>query len=174
MMRKLLPLLLALIGLGGGVGLGIVLRPVPEAEGPASPCGDMSSGESEGGQAQDSHGAPEDGEEGLATKEYVKLNNQFIVPVVDKEAVQSMVILSISLEVGVGESDKVYKVEPKLRDSFLQVLFDHANAGGFDGNYTNSNNMDVLRTALLETGQGILGKMLTDVLIVDIVRQESN
>ena len=40
MFRKLLPLLLALIGLGGGVGAGIALRPVPETAEMTDPCGD--------------------------------------------------------------------------------------------------------------------------------------
>ena len=109
----------------------------------------------------------------MATREYVKLNNQFIVPVVQKGTVQSLVILSISLEVALGESEKVFQLEPKLRDSFLQVMFDHANSGGFDGAYTNSNTMEVLRTALFETARGILGKTVSDVLIIDIVRQDN-
>jgi flagellar protein FliL len=62
--------------------------------------------------------------------------NQFIVPVMKKGKVAAMVILSLSLEVKPGMTSKVYDMEPKLRDVFLQVMFDHANAGGFDGSYT--------------------------------------
>ncbi len=180
-MRKLLPLVLALIGLGGGLGLGLALRPGPEAELAANPCGttptDAQGGSGTEGEghatAPGEGGAHAEGEEGVATREYVKLNNQFIVPVVQKGTVQSLVILSISLEVALGESEKVFQLEPKLRDSFLQVMFDHANSGGFDGAYTNSNTMEVLRTALFETARGILGKTVSDVLIIDIVRQDN-
>ncbi len=56
---------------------------------------------------------------------------------------------------------------------FLQVLFDHANAGGFNGAFTSSTNMDVLRQSLLETAQAVIGKSVRNVLIVDIVRQDS-
>ncbi|HQY42741.1 MAG TPA: flagellar basal body-associated FliL family protein [Paracoccaceae bacterium] len=166
-MRKLLPILLALIGLVSGGGAGFVLRPSAEQAIP-NPCGEPS------GAAAGEHAAEDqEGDEEAPLKEYVKLNNQFIVPVVESGVVRSLVILSVSLEVGTGTSQEVYAVEPKLRDSFLQVLFDHANAGGFEGAFTNSNNMEILRVALLEAAQKALDKKVSDVLIVDIVRQDN-
>lgn len=171
-MQKILPVLLALIGLGLGGGAGFLLRPPVEEVVTIDPCGDS-----------DTHGAvtPEDHagdighgeEEGALVHDYVKLNNQFVVPVVEHGDVVALVILSISLEVAAGNSEAVYLREPKLRDVFLQVLFDHANAGGFDGAFTQSNTMDVLRSSLLEVARKTLGAVVTDVLIVDIVRQDS-
>lgn len=173
-MRKLLPILLALLGLGGGVGAGLMLRPPPAAVVAINPCGETSGNVSEPEAADDPVMTSHDEGDGEApTKEYVKLNNQFIVPVVGTGVVKALVIMSISLEVKAGSTEKVYLLEPKLRDSFLQVLFDHANAGGFDGAFTNSNNMEILRVALLETARKSLGSILSDVLIVDIVRQDS-
>ena len=171
-MRKLLPILLAVIGLLAGGGAGYFLRPAAEEAAP-NPCGDVQTAEAGGEAAHDEGEAEGEGEGDAALKEYVKLNNQFIVPVVKKGAVESLVILSVSLEVTTGASQEVYAVEPKLRDNFLQVLFDHANAGGFDGAFTASNNMDVLRQALLEVAQQSLDKKVSDVLIVDIVRQDN-
>ena len=84
-----------------------------------------------------------------------------------------MVILSFSLEVETGDSPEVYNVEPKLRDMFLQVLFDHANAGGFAGVYTDGANLVILREALLESAKSVLGEKVKDVLITDLVRQDS-
>jgi hypothetical protein len=105
--------------------------------------------------------------------DYVKLNNQFIVPILEGGRVVSMVILSLSLEVKRGTTDDVYAREPKLRDGFLQVMFDHANAGGFRGSFTDAANLVLLRNALLEMAKTTLGDIVTDVLIVDIVRQDS-
>lgn len=167
MIRKLLPLLLALFGLGGGVGAGILLRPAPQTTEVANPCGDTEA-ENPG-----SLSVPEDGEEAAPTHDYVKLNNQFVVPVVKEGQVAAMVILSLSLEVKLGGSETVYALEPKLRDSFLQVLFDHANAGGFDGAFTGSRAMSELRTALLETARKVMGEEVSDVLIADLVRQDN-
>ena len=52
-------------------------------------------------------------------------------------------------------------------------MFDHANAGGFRGTFTDGANLVVLRSALLEVAQSTLGDLVSDVLIVDIVRQDS-
>lgn len=105
--------------------------------------------------------------------DYVKLNNQFVVPVVEGGQVASLVILALSLEATQGASEQIYARESKLRDAFLQVLFDHANAGGFRGSFTDGSNLVMLREALLEVAQRTLGDLVTDVLIVDIMRQDS-
>jgi flagellar FliL protein len=185
--RKLIPALLALFGLAAGAGAGLFLRPagpagemaahdsdpghaeVPE-HGKAEP--DQHSADGHGEKAADAHAAPA-GKGDKPTHDYVKLNNQFVVPVVQNGRVAALVILSLSLEVKAGTTEKVYQVEPKLRDGFLQVMFDHANAGGFMGTFTDGSNMVLLREALGEVARSILGPEVTDVLIVDIVRQDS-
>ena len=112
------------------------------------------------------------GDEETATTDFVKMNNQFVVPLVDHEAIAALVVMSISLEVPVGGSEAVYQREPKLRDAFLQVLFNHANSGGFDGAFTAGPNMQTLRTALGEVARAELGANVLDVLITDIARQD--
>lgn len=162
-MGKLLPILLILVGVGGGIGAGIVLRPDPSEEAALPEC---QPAETPTEHAElDDHGLP-------ALPEYVKLNNQFIVPVVDRERVASLVVLSLSLEAKAGASDSVFAREPKLRDVFLQVLFDHANVGGFRGAFTQAGTMDSLRQSLLDAAQGVMGGDVTDVLITDIARQD--
>lgn len=157
-MRKLLPLLLILIGAGAGVGAGLFLRPVPDAA--AAP----------GAEAGHETEKPVDPE---ALPEFVKLNNQFIVPVVEAGRIVSLVILSLSLEVTTGSTEKVYAQEPRLRDEMLQLLFDHANTGGFRGSFTDADNMVILRTGLNEIAKKVLGEIVLDVLITDIVRQDN-
>ncbi|MFN6951218.1 MAG: flagellar basal body-associated FliL family protein [Albidovulum sp.] len=179
-MRRLLPFILGLVGLLAGGGAGFLLRSPPVDTPVPDPCGQaadesatVSSGT--GGRAA---GAAEEAVDPAhpdvaATHEYVKLNNQFVVPVIENGEVAALVILSISLEVVAGATEQVYAREPKLRDQFLQVLFDHANMGGFRGAFTQSNNMEILRNALIEAARKSLGPAVTDVLIVDIVRQVS-
>ena len=159
MIRKLVPLLLGLFGLLIGAGAGYYLRPA------AAPVSATEPAPAEGGVKAEADPAN--------APEYVKLSNQFIVPVLDKGRVTAMVILSLSLEVTKGATSQVYDVEPKLRDGFLQVLFDHANVGGFDGAYTDGANLVLLRAALLEMANSIMGAVVSDVLIIDIVRQDS-
>ncbi|MEZ5777400.1 MAG: flagellar basal body-associated FliL family protein [Paracoccaceae bacterium] len=172
-MRKLLPFLLALAGLGAGVGAGFALRPDGEETVVLDPCREPAAdeGHHSEGMAPTSSGDDHGGASGA--HEYVKLNNQFVVPIVEDAGVAALVILSISLEVQAGTTEAVFAREPKLRDLFLQVLFDHANAGGFRGAFTSSNRMELLRDALLEVARKTLGSNVADVLITDIVRQDS-
>lgn len=165
-MGKLFPIILAVLGIGGGVGAGLALRPEAPAEQntlAADPCGDMHQPEPK----DEAEEAPDP-----STLEYVKLNNQFVIPVVHENRVNALVVISLSVEVEQGYKEEIYSREPKLRDAFLQVFFDHANAGGFRGAFTNSNNMDVLRKALRETAKDTFGSLVTDVLIMEIARQD--
>jgi flagellar basal body-associated protein FliL len=145
-MRKLLPVLLALIGLAAGGGVGLVLHPAPEPTEPAE--------------------APE------VMPDYLKLANQFVVPLLSDGQVTAMVILSLSLEIAPGSTEQIYAREPKLRDAFLQVMFEHANMGGFAGDFTEATALEPLRQALREAAISTLGDVVSDVLISDIVRQD--
>lgn len=166
-MRKLLPVILALFGIGGGVGAGLMLKPDLPAESDlleaADPCGD---------QVATSEAKPEQTGPAPDMQEYVKLNNQFIVPVVLGDRVNSLVVLSLSIGVTKGQAGTVFDREPKLRDALLQVLFNHANIGGFQGAFTESANMAVLRRALNDAGRSVLGDVMGDILITDLARQD--
>lgn len=166
-MRKLLPIILALLGTGAGVGAGFFLMPAPEehAEGEMVEClppADHAEAE-----------APPPEEAEPSTREYVKLNNQFVVPIMSEDRVSALVVAALSVEVTTGSTETVYSREPKLRDVFLQVLFDHANAGGFRGNFTNGSRMEDLRRGLMDAARPVLGDIVSDVLITEIARQDS-
>lgn len=151
MLRKLLPVLLLIIGAAGGGAAGLMLRPAAAPE-PA-----------------EVQAPPEP-----APREYVKLPSQFVIPVMEGGRVGSLVVLTLSLEVPAGGTEAVFAREPKLRDVFLRVLFDHANAGGFRGTFTDGSTLVALRRALLEAARGAMGaEGVFDILITDIVRQDS-
>ncbi len=162
-MKKILPILLALLGTGAGVGAGVFLRPAP----PEVAETDAQTTEEEVAKEPEKEETPV-GEQ----REYVKLSNQFVIPLVEKGAVNALVVMSLSVEVVPGNRDAIFAREPKLRDSFLQVLFDHANIGGFRGAFTDANNLAVLRSALREVAQRDGGDIVTDVLILEVARQD--
>ncbi len=157
-MAKLLPIILLLIGVGIGGGAGIFLKPEePDCE------------------EQECEETAESVEEEVDPAEepsYLAMKNQFVVPVIEDELVKSLVVMSISLETGPDDTQYVFSREPKIRDTFLQVLFDHAHVGGFDGAFTESGRLSLLRVALLEAAHSVVGGKVSDILITDIVRQE--
>ena len=161
MQSKLLPILLLLIGTGGGIGAGIFMMPADSTEEAAAA--------KEEEKAEEEEIDPEAG-----PNEYVKMSNQFVIPIVHKDKVASHVVMSLNIEVPPGKRDSVYTREPKLRASFLRVLFDHANMGGFKGAFTMSGQLDPLREALLEIARLEAGEEVIDVLIVDIARQDTH
>lgn len=168
-MKLLLPLILALVGIAAGIGAGLMFRPDAGDSARTDPVCTPAEGP-ETAEAVPPSGSDADKD---SSHEYVKLNNQFVVPVVADDRVQSMVVLSLSVEITAGQAEVVFAREPKLRDVFLQELFDHANRGGFDGTFTNSQNLGALRQALFERARKILGPTVTDILITEIARQDS-
>lgn len=165
MKALLLPILLLLTGIGSGVGAGLVLKPEPEEKDLAEHADCINP------ETLTEAAAPSKVEVS-EEREYAKLNNQFVIPVVEDGLVAALVVMSLNLEVTVGSRTAIFAAEPKLRDRFLQVMFDHANIGGFSGNFTTGTNMRALRNELLRVAQEVSGEMVTDVLVIDIVRQD--
>ncbi|WP_338549678.1 flagellar basal body-associated FliL family protein [Roseovarius phycicola] len=165
MKAVLIPFLMCTVGVAGGGGAAYYLQPPVEEQ--ATEVAHEPKPEQDADHSEKSEDSAEE-----TAAEYVKLNNQFVVPVVSGDLVKALVVMSLSIEITQGETSAIYAVEPKLRDAFLQVLFDHANMGGFQGEFTEARNMDVLRTALTDSAQTIVGGVVTGVLITDIARQD--
>ena len=168
MKTLIVPLILLLLGVGGGVGAGLFLTSDPEEMVAENPCGDMDHSTSEMAHDDDHSVEPV----ALDSREYARMNNQFVVPVVLNEKVASLIVISLSIEVETGGQEAVFSHEPRLRDAFLQVMFDHANMGGFSGAFTATPNMRLLREALKRAADEVMQGHISDVLIVDIVRQD--
>lgn len=149
-MYRMLLVVLALVGLISGAAAGYLLRAEPGAAQQVEPRASV---------------------EARNAQEYVDLDNQFIVPVVEQGDISAMVVLGLGLEVTAGSKDAIYQLVPRLRDALLRVMFDHANAGGFSGNFTEGGRLDDLRRALLEAAQKVAGDAVTAVLISNIARQ---
>jgi len=176
MLKKLLPLVLLLIGTGAGIGAALVLAP-PGADDHASEDNEDHAPTGGGGE---SHVEPPDETHSSSQipvsapdSEFFKMTGQFVVPLVKDDRVTSMIVLSLSLETGPNLKERMHAREPKLRDLFLRVLFDHASMGGFRGSFTQAGRLDLLRGALREVARKEMGNDIRDVLITDIGRQDS-
>lgn len=170
-MKKILPLIMLLIGAGAGVGAGVYLRPAPDENVEADQ--EKEELKSEEQKAEPKQTKIEDEVSGVEGMQYIKLSNQFVVPIVKDERVASMVVMTLSVEVPDGLGQEVYDLEPKIRDVFLRVLFDHATIGAFDGAFLNNGNLDVIRRSLREIAHKVFGaELINDVLIFEIARQD--
>ncbi|MEM7671039.1 MAG: flagellar basal body-associated FliL family protein [Pseudomonadota bacterium] len=166
---KLLPLILALFGAGAGLGAGHMLAPMD--------AHDDAHAEKAPGDHSDTAGAEHVKTAAVAEVEsedsdFVRLNNQFVVPIVEQDRVASLIVVSLALETKPGSKDFVFEREPKLRDEFLTVLFAHARSGGFTGSFTDEHLMLDLRGSLLEAAQKVLGPDVRKVLLSEVVRQD--
>ncbi len=162
-MKKLVPILFALIGFTIGGGIGFVTRTPPEQD-----------SEQEGIDAKKEEAVAKHSDNAaLEDRAYVKMNNQFVIPVLGTSRVAALVVLSISLEVSADDTEIIYTKEPKLRDAFIEVLFDYAYAGGFGADFVASANLDALKMRLLEAAEIAMPQKISDVLITDLVRQDT-
>lgn len=159
-MKFILPLIIIILGAAGGGAAGYFLQPEPQDADHACVCEDaIDAG---------AHGEDEPMEE----FEYVNIEKQFVVPLIEDETLTGMALMSLSLEIAPGTREEVYAREPKLRDEFLRVLFAYASIGGFNGNYLEANDLKIVRSDLTQVAQNILGPIVNEVLIVDMIRQD--
>ena len=154
-MKLILPIILILLGSVLGAGTGIYMR---------------LSSQPEDAMMMEKEAKGEDEEK--ITYDFVDLGKQFVVPVMDADSVTALVVLSIFVEVDPVAADKVRNNEPKIRDTVLQVLFRHAQSGGFEGAFTTGQPMRDLRMALSEAVTKIVGDGAKGVLVTDVVRQD--
>ncbi len=179
-MKKLMPVLIALVGLAAGVGAGLALKPAPVAEHEmAADCPPPAEGD------EHAEVCPAEGADPFAPVEptekkkptelaYVEMDKPFVVPIFAGDKVTAMVVLSLSVETDTEAAHTVEAVKPRLRDGFLKVMFRHANSGGFDGSFTSGRKMEDLKSALLKAARQVMvGTPVEEVLITEIARQDS-
>ena len=103
---------------------------------------------------------------------FVELQNQFVIPLTQGNDVSGLVAVSLAIEGEKGKEETILHAEPLLRDAFLRVLFEHARANGFRGDFTNSSSMSELRNRLTSAAQDLLGTGVSGVLITSVTRQD--
>ena len=104
--------------------------------------------------------------------EVVEFKKPFIVPVIVNGQLQSLISLSLGVEVEPEYSLVLEHMKPKMRDLFLQIMFQHANAGAFSGVYTETERLAALRKNLLQIIEANIEFGVRDLFITDVARQE--
>jgi len=103
---------------------------------------------------------------------FMKFSRQFVIPVLDKSGVKSLVVMDINIEVPPDEAESVYQREPKLRDALLSALLKLSNSGAFSAKLLDQSNLDGVRAELLKAARSIIGEDAQNVLILNITRQD--
>lgn len=181
-MQKIIALVIVLFGVGGGLALGVALRPGDAVPGPddataeaglaeaAVEHGATGSGGAEHG-GGDGSDAGHDGEAG-ADRDYVKIRRQIIIPVVKEGETQALMLFDLALDVPRSMTERAYAAKPRLRDAFLRELFEMSYTGAFSSTYTDERIIEELRGKLRAAARRVLGDAVAEVLILDIMRQE--
>jgi len=104
--------------------------------------------------------------------EFIKFKRQFVVPVLANDDVQALILLNIGLEVPGNKRDDMFRLEPRFRDAFIRELLQLSDAGYFDSELTSPDTYEVLRETLSRAARDISEDGISDVLILDLSRQD--
>ncbi|MEM9705447.1 MAG: flagellar basal body-associated FliL family protein [Pseudomonadota bacterium] len=172
-MAKILPLILQLIFVAGGVFAGFAIKPsnAPADAHAASEDKHKEEKKAHGGGKKDKGEKEDEKSSGAISVSYVKFGRQFVVPILAENTPSHVVVLDINIEMPSGASESVYPLEPKLRDALLTVLFRLSNEGKLGPDMLVSSNMEALRAELLYAAQSIIGDKAKRILILNIARQ---
>lgn len=103
---------------------------------------------------------------------YLKFKRQFVVPVLERGRIDSLVIMNFNIELNDEAPDNVYSYEPKLRDAFMRELLSLSNDGMFGDQLTSPETYDVIREKILGASYSVVPTGIKDILILDIARQD--
>ncbi|WP_340693077.1 flagellar basal body-associated FliL family protein [Hyphomonas sp.] len=124
--------------------------------------------------AKDSHGKKDSHGAVVSSSgvEYFKFTREFVVPIMRESRVESLVILNINLEVDASEIQRLFSMEPKIRDNIMTTLIELSNDGATLDSIATLENYESIRSTVLLNLQKILPDGIRNVLIVDMAKQD--
>lgn len=186
-MRRLLPIVLIFVGLGGGLVAGVMSKPdaglsVPDGKSVSSAAGEVATTDSTVDGDGKTRAIPDPGTIDSATEEsddsepkersYVMIGKQTIVPVVEGQKTRALMLFELAVDIESSAHDLAVLLEPRLRDAFLRELLRMSSTGAFTKTYTEDWVIDEMRRNLSQAARQYLGDSLKEVLILDVIRQE--
>jgi flagellar protein FliL len=103
---------------------------------------------------------------------YFKFTREFVVPVVSQGRVTSLVILNLNLEADENMSQKLFEMEPKLRDNIMTTLITISNDGKTFESMTDVENYESIRSMVMMNLKSVMATGIHNVLIVDLAKQD--
>lgn len=103
---------------------------------------------------------------------YFSFSREFVVPLMRDNRVDSLVILNLNLEVNNDYADKLFSLEPKLRDNIMTTLISLSNDGTTLDSPTNTESYETIRSVVLHNLQSVVSTGIENVLILDMAKQD--
>ncbi|MEM6410077.1 MAG: hypothetical protein AAF683_00920 [Pseudomonadota bacterium] len=104
--------------------------------------------------------------------EYFSFSREFVVPLMNNGAVESLVLLNLNLEVTPNTSSELFSIEPKLRDNVMSTLITLSNDGITLAEPTRVDSYETIRSLVLANLKDSVSEDIQNVLIVDIAKQQ--
>lgn len=192
MMKLIIPVVAVLSGAGAGIGAGLFTQPKAAATDDHGDTHETSSHDDGHGaehaeehktdaHSADAHGtdshaaAANDGhgdEHGATGAGYLKIPNQFVVPIVRHGNVKALAVVSISLEIDEAERDTLSHELPRIKALTLQTLLNHAALGGFDGNFADLEHTTELSQRITDRLRHDVSHSIANTLLLELARQD--
>ena len=102
---------------------------------------------------------------------FYKFSREFIVPILEEERVESLVILNINLEADAELSQELFRLEPKLRDNIMTTLIELSNDGRTFQTITDVQSYEAVRSMILMNLKNVVSEGIHNVLILDMAKQ---
>ena len=103
---------------------------------------------------------------------YYKFTREFVVPIIRDGRVSSLVILNLNLEADASIERELFDMEPKLRDNIMTTLITLSNDGTTFESMTSVKNYESIRSLVLQNLGSVVKEGITNVLIVDLAKQD--
>ena len=184
-MKQFVPIIIAGVFIVAGGAGGFYLKSSGSAEASTSASGH---GEASGSHGEDAggHGKKDDGHgkakkssgghggggEASADTLYYKFSREFVIPIIGQDRVRSMVIINLNLEIEPSISQKMFSMEPKLRDNIMTTLINLSSEGDTLNDPTNSENYEMIKSTVLSNLRVIVPEGIDGVLIQDMAKQD--
>ncbi len=121
--------------------------------------------------AKGGHGDKSDGP--VKEVSFYKFSREFVVPIIRESRVDALVILNISLEVEGDTAQKLFTLDPKLRDNIMSTLIVLSNEPDLFDNMTQVENYERIRGEVLKNLRNVIPEGINNVLILDFAKQDT-
>lgn len=177
-MKQIVPSIVALLAISAGGGAAYFVKSGASPKAPSA--AHESSGDESGAhaapkpvKAKKGHGkSDKHGDAASSDVTYYKFSREFVVPMIEDDRVQSLVILNLNLEVDTAISQELFSKEPVLRDNIMTTLVKLSSGGRTLNSITDVDNYETLRAMILTNLQNEIPVGIRNVLILDMARQD--